>query len=110
MPYGSEESDLRASERLDAFADALNKLERRLDSTSLTLLTEMLETLQHDAQGAAREATRWLRRDPRRVQPRTTPRGTRNGATLRALAAPCPCACNAGGFCGGCGHAGCGRR
>lgn len=22
----------------------------------------------------------------------------------------CPCACNSGGFCGGCGHAGCGRR
>jgi hypothetical protein len=22
----------------------------------------------------------------------------------------CPCACNAGGFCGGCGHAGCGGR
>ncbi len=24
--------------------------------------------------------------------------------------APCPCECNAGGFCGGCGHAGCGGR
>lgn len=23
---------------------------------------------------------------------------------------PCPCCCNTGGFCGGCGHAGCGRR
>lgn len=23
---------------------------------------------------------------------------------------PCPCACNHGGFCGGCGHAGCGGR
>lgn len=23
---------------------------------------------------------------------------------------PCPCECNRGGFCGGCGHAGCGRR
>ena len=23
---------------------------------------------------------------------------------------PCPCACNSGGYCGGCGHAGCGRR
>lgn len=23
---------------------------------------------------------------------------------------PCPCACNSGGFCGGCGHAGCGGR
>ncbi len=24
--------------------------------------------------------------------------------------APCPCECNRGEFCGGCGHAGCGRR
>ncbi|MFF5010572.1 hypothetical protein ACFY3G_48235 [Streptomyces phaeochromogenes] len=23
---------------------------------------------------------------------------------------PCPCPCNSGGFCGGCGHAGCGGR
>lgn len=23
---------------------------------------------------------------------------------------PCPCDCNTGGFCGGCGHAGCGGR
>lgn len=23
---------------------------------------------------------------------------------------PCTCECNRGGFCGGCGHAGCGRR
>jgi hypothetical protein len=25
-------------------------------------------------------------------------------------APPCPCECNRGGFCGGCGHPGCGRR
>lgn len=24
--------------------------------------------------------------------------------------APCPCECNSGRFCGGCGHAGCGGR
>lgn len=23
---------------------------------------------------------------------------------------PCPCECNSGGHCGGCGHAGCGGR
>jgi hypothetical protein len=28
----------------------------------------------------------------------------------RAAAGPCPCACNRGGLCGGCGHAGCGAR
>jgi hypothetical protein len=27
-----------------------------------------------------------------------------------AQVGPCPCACNSGGFCGGCGHAGCGGR
>jgi hypothetical protein len=31
----------------------------------------------------------------------------RGGATG---AGPCPCDCNRGGFCGGCGHAGCGGR
>ncbi|MGP3949635.1 hypothetical protein [Streptomyces sp. 7N604] len=28
----------------------------------------------------------------------------------RRTAGPCPCACTSGGFCGGCGHAGCGGR
>lgn len=28
----------------------------------------------------------------------------------KRLTGPCPCACNSGGFCGGCGHAGCGGR
>ncbi|MFD8723960.1 hypothetical protein ACFV2H_39900 [Streptomyces sp. NPDC059629] len=31
-----------------------------------------------------------------------TPRGGMRGS--------CPCPCNSGGFCGGCGHAGCGGR
>lgn len=30
--------------------------------------------------------------------------------TVARVAGPCPCECNRGGFCGGCGHAGCGRR
>lgn len=30
--------------------------------------------------------------------------------TRTATTKPCWCACNAGGFCGGCGHAGCGKR
>ena len=29
---------------------------------------------------------------------------------MSANVGPCPCECNSGGFCGGCGHAGCGRR
>lgn len=28
----------------------------------------------------------------------------------RPAAGPCPCVCNRGGFCGGCGHAGCGAH
>jgi hypothetical protein len=31
-------------------------------------------------------------------------------ALKRYVDGPCPCECNSGGFCGGCGHAGCGRR
>jgi hypothetical protein len=31
-------------------------------------------------------------------------------AAHMAEVGPCPCECNRGGFCGGCGHAGCGRR
>jgi hypothetical protein len=31
-------------------------------------------------------------------------------ATMTARTGPCPCECNRGGFCGGCGHAGCGGR
>lgn len=53
---------------------------------------------------------------------RTTPHGTPSPATARVpgpidqpavrrrTPGPCPCPCNSGGFCGGCGHAGCGRR
>ena len=29
---------------------------------------------------------------------------------VRPTPEPCPCDCNSGGFCGGCGHAGCGGR
>lgn len=29
---------------------------------------------------------------------------------VRRPVPPCPCECNHGGFCGGCGHAGCGGR
>lgn len=31
-------------------------------------------------------------------------------AAQGVMAPRCSCACNSGGFCGGCGHAGCGRR
>jgi hypothetical protein len=34
----------------------------------------------------------------------------RKKAMDRRAVGPCPCVCNSGGFCGGCGHAGCGRR
>ncbi|WP_331773252.1 hypothetical protein OG948_58655 (plasmid) [Embleya sp. NBC_00888] len=37
------------------------------------------------------------------------PRPTRRRTTATA-GGPCPCVCNHGGFCGGCGHAGCGGR
>lgn len=34
----------------------------------------------------------------------------RLAAIRRGEVPPCPCECNRGGFCGGCGHAGCGGR
>ncbi|MCX5206907.1 hypothetical protein OG897_36590 [Streptomyces sp. NBC_00237] len=40
--------------------------------------------------------------------PEPTPTPVR--VTGRRQAGGCGCACTAGGFCGGCGHAGCGRR
>lgn len=39
----------------------------------------------------------------------TAPLADRDLPRVR-LVGPCPCACNSGGFCGGCGHAGCGGR
>ncbi len=48
--------------------------------------------------------------------PATPHRPGRAGSTPRPrpaarwAAGPCGCACTSGGFCGGCGHAGCGRR
>src|SRR6266540_6503513 len=36
--------------------------------------------------------------------------GTFRRPASRWAAGPCGCACTSGGFCGGCGHAGCGRR
>ena len=30
------------------------------------------------------------------------------GTVIQRPVGPCPCECNSGGFCGGCGHAGCG--
>lgn len=36
------------------------------------------------------------------------PQGEENQVKKRV--GPCPCECNSGGFCGGCGHAGCGGR
>lgn len=41
----------------------------------------------------------------RRVE--RTPQGTLH---VFARVGPCPCACNSGGWCGGCGHGGCGGR
>lgn len=34
----------------------------------------------------------------------------RSAYAYRRPSPPCPCVCGTGGFCGGCGHAGCGAR
>jgi hypothetical protein len=43
-----------------------------------------------------------------RPRPGSRAYGVGPGPNSRPLA--CPCECNSGGFCGGCGHAGCGGR
>lgn len=46
------------------------------------------------------------------MTPYTPPRWIREyeRPTHLPMAGSCPCACSSGGFCGGCGHAGCGGR
>jgi hypothetical protein len=47
-------------------------------------------------------------RDARNMQPVLD--ASRQFKHRGRYASPCPCECNHGGFCGGCGHAGCGGR
>lgn len=57
-------------------------------------------------------AVRRTTRDPGNAEPPVPdvpPQGG-NRAAQRRAAGHCPCPCNGGGFCGGCGHAGCGAR
>ena len=42
--------------------------------------------------------------------PSTTPCRVHGITRCTICFAPCQCECNSGGFCGGCGHAGCGGR
>jgi hypothetical protein len=52
----------------------------------------------------------WLRSwDPHRDNPALDAAVARHPAGKR-LGQGCGCECCSGGFCGGCGHAGCGRR
>lgn len=61
-----------------------------------------------------RAGVTWSRR-PRTFQMTLTPTTTTQedsemNTTKTGPTGPCPCECNSGGFCGGCGHAGCGGR
>ncbi|MBC9718025.1 hypothetical protein H9Y04_36380 [Streptomyces sp. TRM66268-LWL] len=73
----------------------------RLDEQPLAVKTELLRTA------------------ARRLAPATTDRAERRVRAVATTGAPsrpggrravdtCSCACTSGGFCGGCGHAGCG--
>jgi hypothetical protein len=48
--------------------------------------------------------------DPDRPTASSTTSFPRQRAVTFGKPGPCACACNSGGFCGGCGHAGCGAR
>lgn len=61
----------------------------------------------------ARRRARWRNPPIGWVDPDAPPRGLGDnpGSGRRSTyVPPCPCECNSGGFCGGCGHAGCGGR
>ena len=51
-----------------------------------------------------------LRPASARPHPGRPPSAGPGRAPARRAAGSCGCVCSSGGFCGGCGHAGCGRR
>ncbi|MFE7277501.1 hypothetical protein [Streptomyces sp. NPDC057623] len=57
-------------------------------------------------------AIRYTAYDPHRTPPpdQSTPATSGHPAARHHRKGACPCLCNSGGFCGGCGHAGCGGR
>lgn len=71
----------------------------RLDNSSLAVKLSAFETA----------AARTAERPPAARTSSLTPWTATAGRNTRR-ARPCSCACRSGGFCGGCGHAGCGGR
>lgn len=57
-------------------------------------------------------AIRYTARDPHSILPsaKLAPAPGRQTAPRGHMRGSCPCPCNNGGFCGGCGYAGCGGR
>jgi hypothetical protein len=79
----------------------LTDLLARLDGLPLATKVDLLST--------AAQRTRFEPPPVASVGPaQVGPRGHQAGQGRRP--GPCPCACNSAGFCGGCGHAGCGGR
>jgi hypothetical protein len=95
-------SDMQQAVR--QIADELDRVSRRGDPVNLgEYLRETADRLRRIADGAVSYPG----------EPYTSPRYAGVGASrtrVRQPVGPCPCACNSGGFCGGCGHAGCGGR
>lgn len=90
-------------------ADEMDRAARRGDPVNLgEYLHEAADKLRRIADGAVTYPG----------QPYTSPHFEGVGVSRRRITphrygsnpGPCPCACNSGGFCGGCGHAGCGGR
>ncbi|MBL1102759.1 hypothetical protein [Streptomyces coffeae] len=80
---------------------ALPHLLTRLDQRPHPARLRLLETAAHRT-NPDRPTTPVTASMPRQRTTDSAPRPRRVG--------PCPCACNNGGSCGGCGHAGCGAR
>ncbi|MFE2070459.1 hypothetical protein ACFXDH_50265 [Streptomyces sp. NPDC059467] len=80
---------------------------------NLTYCVQSLDQLPRTAlTGLLTAAIRYTALDPHSPLPpdQRAPAPGRQTAPRGRMRGSCPCSCNSGGFCGGCGHAGCGGR
>ncbi|MDQ1024696.1 hypothetical protein QF035_002278 [Streptomyces umbrinus] len=86
----------------------------RPEDPHLDCCLQALDRLPRSARTCLLEAAvRRTAPDPDDTPPPTTARfqaPVSRPAARRGVPGRCPCPCNSGGFCGGCGHAGCGGR
>ncbi|MGW7381879.1 hypothetical protein [Streptomyces sp. NPDC054794] len=114
---GREQLDSRAIAWAAAEAAALLLARCKISITAgdpnLTYCVRSLDRLPRTARtGLLTAAIRYTAPDPHSPLPpgQHAPASGRHTAPGGRMRGSCPCSCNSGGFCGGCGHAGCGGR